>query len=72
MVWYGMVWYVHNVYNLKYLFHKYWSLFTVFDFNFSHLYLGNAFIYDLNIKDHLDEIRTILGVCPQVGIPLPT
>lgn len=29
---------------------------------------GNAFIYDLNIKDHLDEIRTILGVCPQHDI----
>lgn len=29
--------------------------------------VGNAYIYDLNIKNHLDEIRTILGVCPQVG-----
>jgi len=28
---------------------------------------GNAFLYDLNIKEHMDEIRTFLGVCPQVG-----
>lgn len=27
---------------------------------------GNAYLYDLNIKEHMDEIRTFLGVCPQV------
>jgi len=31
------------------------------------IFSGNAFLYDLNIKEHMDEIRTFLGVCPQVG-----
>ncbi|XP_065915324.1 ABC transporter A family member 1-like [Dysidea avara] len=29
---------------------------------------GNAYLYDLNIKEHMDEIRTFLGVCPQHDI----